>query len=195
MMIQTHPAGNRTGLDLTLESIPECKAVGNQALDSSSSFKSYPSYQQSLASWTDFEQEVRETFKALPWDQCDTPITFQPDVNNLPENHLFLEQFLYGDDKSNELERYVQHVLHVMSAVARGMGIGTRFGYWKAVAPRESEQVEETPDYAILDSDRRARCVGLGRTPKDYGFFEAYSLFRSGNQGPLRKFIGGFEFH
>jgi hypothetical protein len=88
--------------------------------------------------WDRFENEVRRNFLLQNWG--DSPISFRlskPGSNDLQE-----ELFLIGDEISLS-GRFVQQVLHVMTAVGCDLNIPIRFGDFNTVNPNEFNAVME----------------------------------------------------
>lgn len=186
-MIEIHPAGNLTAWDVTLDRIPDPRTTTSHTENSSLANKSYASY---LAPWTDFEQDVRKTLNSQPWHKCTTPIAFRPAGKDIPDNHACFEQFICGDEKSTSA-RYVEHVLNVMSGVALGLEIDTRFCDWKVVRP-EQDGTGMIPDYGIVDKEGKPRAVAEGKTPWAHPILDAYNYYHQHNVAPLRKYFGKF---
>lgn len=139
--------------------------------------------------WHGFEDEVRQTFLSLRWSNS----LLSAHRTNPHPNDLIHETFLVGDDLSLS-GRFVQHVLRVMTAVARDLNIPVRFGDHKTlnsedrkrgkaelrrqsavyklssqtdttVAPSPEKNLLEVPDFVTLDGQERARFVGEFKTP------------------------------
>jgi hypothetical protein len=88
--------------------------------------------------WDRFENEVRRNFLLQNWGN--SPISFRlskPGSNDLQE-----ELFLIGDEISLS-GRFVQQVLHVMTAVGCDLNIPIRFGDFNTVNPNEFNAVME----------------------------------------------------
>jgi hypothetical protein len=82
--------------------------------------------------WDRFENKVRSNFLSQRWGN--SPISFRrvkPGQNDLQE-----EMFLIGDEISLS-GRFVQQVLHVMTAVGCDLNIPIRFGDFNTVNPNE----------------------------------------------------------
>jgi hypothetical protein len=82
--------------------------------------------------WDRFENEVRSNFLSQKWGNF--PISLRlskPGPNDLQE-----EMFLVGDEISLS-GRFVQQVLHVMTAVGCDLNIPIRFGDFNTINPKE----------------------------------------------------------
>ncbi|PGG95151.1 hypothetical protein AJ79_10225 [Helicocarpus griseus UAMH5409] len=86
-----------------------------------------------LEIWTGFENEVRKNFAGIEWKDHPTILAYEPgeDVSKL---HLHAgDHFICGEELSIS-GRWVQHVLHPMSAVGKEPKYNMVFGDWKATA-------------------------------------------------------------
>ncbi|KAJ9255741.1 hypothetical protein DTO212C5_9105 [Paecilomyces variotii] len=181
-----------TAKDIVMSSFPNC--LTNEENHVRSSALHRLRYVGPLVHWTDFQKQVRQIFKSREWKDYQKPldIRFRDTTGNA--NALGEEHFMSGNELSTN-SRYVQHVLHVMSAIAKEIGIGVYFGDWdasnsrkaskrgkkgkgkkgkgkkgqgEAQKPQSSEMYKDVdlqPDFALLDSDFVPRAVGEGKTP------------------------------
>lgn len=144
--------------------------------------------------WDGFENEVRKNFLSQQWGNSVISVRrIHPGPHDLSN-----EMFLVGDELSLS-GRFVQQVLHVMTAVGHDLKIPIRFGDHKTVDPNErrhgneelgrqsavvlfqpengvdgstttDQPSSEEPDYAALDDRERARFVGELKTPWTQNF-------------------------
>jgi hypothetical protein len=166
---------------ITQEPLPDFKKAANSTKSASLSGFTFSGIH---VSWDGFENDVRKNFLKQAWG------TSIISVRQLqPASHdLHNEMFLVGDELSLS-GRFVQQVLHVMTAVGHDLRIPIRFGDYKTVDATESQigkdalrlqsahirkepkptkaakESTKEPDYAALDNEAHARFVGELKTP------------------------------
>jgi hypothetical protein len=176
---------------ITQEPLPQYNKAQNRTKSASlSNFTFSGTY----VPWDGFENEVRKNFVAQQWG---TSIISVRQLHPGP-NDLQNEMFLVGDELSLS-GRFVQQLLHVMTAVGHDLKIPIRFGDYKTVDPTERNTGQEVlrrqsagipikpasaidpnektispptkePDYVALDDEACARFVGELKTPWTQNF-------------------------
>lgn len=113
-------------------------------------------YSGEIRPWKDFENEVRHFSDGIIWNENVKPLATAIDnINSIDKEH-----FLCGAEISVS-GRFVQNVLHVVSAVAAELQYECAFGDWTATMDkvkfpspneRESERGKQYfPDYCLID--------------------------------------------
>ncbi|KAJ9234816.1 hypothetical protein DTO166G5_4901 [Paecilomyces variotii] len=153
--------------DIVMSSFPECLTNEQHHVRSSAIHRL--KYARELVHWVDFQEDVRRTFDSISWDDYQRPLDVKFHETTGNENVLREEHFMSGNELSTN-SRYVQHVLHVMSAIAKEIGIGEAQSAESSKAQKsESTEVNKDmdlqPDFALMDSEFVPRAVGEGKTP------------------------------
>lgn len=157
-----------------------------------------------LKRWTSFEEEVDQVFRDNfhKWDSFPRNILHVV-LKDPVKNAISNEHYLCGEELSSS-GRYVQHVLHVMTAVGRELGFKLWFGDWytsydhgeKPASKTKSSdgpnisEVQPTkpnargkkiiPDYALLaeggvgNPKSYARALGEAKSPYGAHDFERW---------------------
>ncbi|KAJ9205333.1 hypothetical protein DTO164E3_1311 [Paecilomyces variotii] len=123
--------------DIVMSSFPECLTNEQHHVRSSAIHRL--KYARELVHWVDFQEDVRRTFDSISWDDYQRPLDVKFHETTGNENVLREEHFMSGNELSTN-SRYVQHVLHVMSAIAKEIGIGVFFGDWDATDARQASK-------------------------------------------------------
>jgi hypothetical protein len=164
-----------------------------------------------LRYWSTFPTDVRAVFNHTAWTAHPQPLSvrFSSDIG---PNTLDKEHYRYGAE--NYKRAYVQHVLHVMTAVGRELRYGLAFGdrsatesqlrlsdeqYTQPVHDSTSSGTESSrkikyqtavPDYVLMDATSDARAIGKlnpwGTVPTQY----VNEFLTGGFQNNLRHFLG-----
>ncbi|KAK2758710.1 hypothetical protein FQN54_003400 [Arachnomyces sp. PD_36] len=85
--------------------------------------------------WDSFEDEAALAFTTIPWDNHPSILAYgPPEDENVSAPALYsTEHYICGEELSIS-GRWVQHALHPMCAVGKGLGFETVFGDWKATS-------------------------------------------------------------
>lgn len=178
---------------LTMSALPKLGYIDNRATQSSA-IHSHLTFCANMIPWTSFEHEVRSNFNQIfrDWDQK-PKVILSVELKQPPANAITNEHYLCGEELSSS-GRYVQNVLHVMTAVGKELAIGLQFGDWYASHkyPTQSSTSQTTsgatgnqpekedneekekrliPDYALLaekedpKTNSFARALGEAKSP------------------------------
>ena len=144
----------QTARDITYDSIPALHRNENGTISSSLHEKWYDGH---LSNWDTFEREaykLSSQIEPLPR----TVLSVKPGGPNQPQNHVWNEQFLCGDELSVS-GRFVQQVLHPVTVVARELKMRRRFGDFKVCSAKpktepdpnsKSKSGGELPDFVAV---------------------------------------------
>ncbi|KAJ9347959.1 hypothetical protein C8Q69DRAFT_445199 [Paecilomyces variotii] len=115
--------------DLTMAALPDINFIDNRAAQSSA-VHSHLRFCARLVLWETFEHEVRKVFNDVfrNWDEDQSNI-LSVEMDQQSPNSIVNEHYLCGEELSTS-GRYVQNVLHVMTAVGKESGFDLQFGDW-----------------------------------------------------------------
>jgi hypothetical protein len=189
---------SQNGRDVTIQPLPDI--VRARYHTRAASLSPY-NFEAQYVPWSGFENEVRKTFETQKWSS--SILSIRRAIPN--KFDLVNEMFQCGDELSVS-GRFVQQVLHVMTAVGRDLSIPIKFGDFKTVYTPEREkqgleqeirggtlqtsqsmsQSEDTPssknrsgedpDFAAINDKDRVKFVGEIKTPWTQDFAEARSM-------------------
>lgn len=147
-------------------------------------------------SWSNFASEVCATFNGIEWDEF--PEIIDATIEDNRSITLSKEYYKCGAEISTS-GRYVQHVLHPMSAVFQELGLLYAFGDFgasnearKTDKKKEEERADtrKVPDYTLLDlKDNSPVVIGEAEHPwntNPEGYVD------SDSQG-FRRYFGRFD--
>lgn len=128
---------SQNGKDLTQQSIPKIIQAKYRTQNRPSTSQFFFSAQH--LPWLGFEKEVRRNFQvqSQTWDRHSATIAVRRESPH--KFDIVNEMFQCGDELSLS-GRFVQQVLHVMTAVSRDLNLPIRFGDFKTVYTRDREE-------------------------------------------------------
>lgn len=146
-----------TARDIVYDSIPELHRNKRGTISSSFHDKWYDGH---LSNWDLFEREaykLSSQIELLPRKALSVKPEYLEDPEDKPQNHVWNEQFLCGDELSIS-GRFVQQVLHPVTAVARELKMQRRFGDFKVCSAKpnsgepksRSKSGGEVPDFVAV---------------------------------------------
>ncbi|KAL1847214.1 hypothetical protein Plec18170_008778, partial [Paecilomyces lecythidis] len=178
-------------MDLTKDRLPEIQSEPDRCTGSSAVHTDLK-FNGRLVPWKSFEQDVHDVFRKV----FKNPITrkkLHVVLSHPGEDAISNEHYLCGEELSSS-GRYVQHALHVMTAVGNDLGFKLRFGDWytsykherasgtrkKSGAGSSTSDVQHNtrnnriiPDYALLaenpDDEDASYARALGEAKSPYG--------------------------
>ncbi|KAI1978424.1 hypothetical protein LOZ53_002621 [Ophidiomyces ophidiicola] len=162
-----------------------------------------PGFPGIILKWINFENEVKENFRNISWENYPTVLAYRPSGN--ATNLKIPDHFICGS-RVSILNRWVEHALRPVSAVGRVMGFGTVFGDWKATNRSffrfsgnyqgNSTIQSPYPDLAlIVESNREPRMIGMVEAPWDYNFQEIWGSFAHAHSAaPIEQVLGMYYF-
>lgn len=138
-----------------------------------------------LKHWVIFQHEIRQEFNSIAWHDYPSSLEVELRSTRKTPGALHEEYFVAGNALSTN-SRFSQHVLHVMSGVAKTTGLRVRFGDWDA--PRTRNATKEMtkalnvgssksktsdkskdrglqPDFLILGPASENPAAGKGKPP------------------------------
>jgi hypothetical protein len=145
--------------------------------------------------WSDFENEVRRNFERQKWGNSILSVR-----RVIPEKFDLANEIFQCGDELSLSGRFVQQVLHVMTAVGRDLNIPIKFGDFRTVYTQERENkrleqekragtppasqtmsesenpkdsnlsLRKDPDFAAVNNHDRVRFVGEIKTPWTQNF-------------------------
>lgn len=123
--------------DLTMAAFPKVEYENKRHTQSSGIHKNL-TFCANLEPWRNFQNDVRQVFNEFfeNWDSKRSN-TLSVELKYPPANAIAREHYLCGEELSSS-GRYVHHVLHVMTAVGKELGINVLFGDWYTSYERQA---------------------------------------------------------
>ncbi|GAD98432.1 hypothetical protein ARB_03863 [Paecilomyces variotii No. 5] len=115
--------------DIIVDNLPPCLIVPQFHVTGSAIHQL--KFMGALKRWSSFQLETRQQFNAIDWEAHAAYLDATAVDSATNEHNLRLEQYSCGEEVTSN-GRFVQHVLHVSSAIAREIGSPATSGDWNS---------------------------------------------------------------